>query len=43
MSSSLLARVAAPAELVAAIVHLAPGAAYSTGSVVAVDGGYSAA
>jgi NAD(P)-dependent dehydrogenase (short-subunit alcohol dehydrogenase family) len=42
MSRVLLARVAAPAELAAAIVHLALDATYSTGSVVAVDGGYSA-
>jgi NAD(P)-dependent dehydrogenase (short-subunit alcohol dehydrogenase family) len=42
MSRVLLGRVAAPAELAAAIVHLALDATYSTGSVVAVDGGYSA-
>jgi len=42
MSRVLLGRVAAPAELAAVIVHLALDATYSTGSVVAVDGGYSA-
>jgi NAD(P)-dependent dehydrogenase (short-subunit alcohol dehydrogenase family) len=42
MSRVLLGRVAAPAELAAAIVHLALDATYSTGSVVTVDGGYSA-
>ncbi len=42
MSRVLLGRVAAPAELAATIVHLALDATYSTGSVVAVDGGYSA-
>jgi NAD(P)-dependent dehydrogenase (short-subunit alcohol dehydrogenase family) len=42
MSRVLLGRVAAPAELAAAIVHLALDATYSTGSIVTVDGGYSA-
>lgn len=42
MSRVLLGRVAAPAELAATIVHLALDATYSTGSVVAVDGGHSA-
>jgi NAD(P)-dependent dehydrogenase (short-subunit alcohol dehydrogenase family) len=42
MSRVLLGRIAAPAEVAAAIVHLALDATYSTGSVVTVDGGYSA-
>jgi len=42
LSRVLLGRIAAPAELAAAIVHLALDATYSTGSVVTVDGGYSA-
>ncbi len=42
MTRVLLGRVAAPAELAAAIVHLALDASYSTGSVVTVDGGFSA-
>jgi NAD(P)-dependent dehydrogenase (short-subunit alcohol dehydrogenase family) len=42
MTRLLLGRVADPAELAAAIVHLALDASYSTGSVVTVDGGFSA-
>ena len=42
MSRVLLGRIGTPAELAAAIVHLALDATYSTGSVVTVDGGYSA-
>jgi 3-oxoacyl-[acyl-carrier protein] reductase len=42
MSRVLLGRVGDPAELAAAIVHLALDASYSTGSVVTVDGGFSA-
>jgi NAD(P)-dependent dehydrogenase (short-subunit alcohol dehydrogenase family) len=42
LSRVSLGRIAAPAELAAAIVHLALDATYSTGSVVTVDGGYSA-
>jgi 3-oxoacyl-[acyl-carrier protein] reductase len=42
MARVLLGRVGDPAELAAAIVHLALDASYSTGSVVTVDGGYSA-
>jgi 3-oxoacyl-[acyl-carrier protein] reductase len=42
MTRVLLGRVGAPAELAAAIVHLALDASYSTGSVVTVDGGFSA-
>jgi 3-oxoacyl-[acyl-carrier protein] reductase len=42
MTRVLLGRVADPAELAAAIVHLALDATYSTGSVVTVDGGFSA-
>jgi 3-oxoacyl-[acyl-carrier protein] reductase len=42
MTRVLLGRVGDPAELAAAIVHLALDASYSTGSVVTVDGGYSA-
>jgi NAD(P)-dependent dehydrogenase (short-subunit alcohol dehydrogenase family) len=42
MSRVLLGRVAAPAELAAAIVHLALDATYGTGRIVTVDGGYSA-
>jgi 3-oxoacyl-[acyl-carrier protein] reductase len=42
MSRVLLGRIAAPAEVAAAIVHLALDATYSTGSIVTVDGGYSA-
>ncbi len=38
----LLGRIADPAELADAIVHLALDASYSTGSVVTVDGGFSA-
>lgn len=42
MTRVLLGRVAEPAELAAAIVHLALDATYSTGAVVTVDGGFSA-
>jgi 3-oxoacyl-[acyl-carrier protein] reductase len=42
MTRVLLGRVGDPAELAAAIVHLALDASYSTGSVVTVDGGFSA-
>jgi len=42
MTRVLLGRVGAAAELAAAIVHLALDASYSTGSVVTVDGGFSA-
>jgi NAD(P)-dependent dehydrogenase (short-subunit alcohol dehydrogenase family) len=42
MSRVLLGRVAAPSEVASAIVHLALDASYSTGSVVTVDGGFSA-
>ncbi len=42
MSRVLLGRVGTPAELAAAAVHLALDASYSTGSVVTVDGGFSA-
>jgi NAD(P)-dependent dehydrogenase (short-subunit alcohol dehydrogenase family) len=42
MSRVLLGRVGDPAELAAGIVHLALDASYSTGSVVTVDGGFSA-
>jgi NAD(P)-dependent dehydrogenase (short-subunit alcohol dehydrogenase family) len=42
MTRVLLGRVGTPAELAAAIVHLALDASYSTGSVVTVDGGFSA-
>jgi NAD(P)-dependent dehydrogenase (short-subunit alcohol dehydrogenase family) len=42
MARVLLGRVGDPAELAAAIVHLALDASYSTGSVVTVDGGFSA-
>ena len=42
MSRVLMGRIGTPAELAAAIVHLALDATYSTGSVVTVDGGYSA-
>jgi NAD(P)-dependent dehydrogenase (short-subunit alcohol dehydrogenase family) len=42
MVRMLLGRVADPAELAGAIVHLALDASYSTGSVVTVDGGFSA-
>jgi 3-oxoacyl-[acyl-carrier protein] reductase len=38
----LLGRIAEPAEIAAAITHLALDASYSTGTVLAVDGGYSA-
>jgi 3-oxoacyl-[acyl-carrier protein] reductase len=38
----LLGRIGTPGELAAAIVHLALDASYSTGSVVTVDGGFSA-
>jgi 3-oxoacyl-[acyl-carrier protein] reductase len=37
-----LGRVGTPGELAAAIVHLALDASYSTGSVVTIDGGFSA-
>jgi NAD(P)-dependent dehydrogenase (short-subunit alcohol dehydrogenase family) len=42
MSRILLGRVGAPSEVASAIVHLALDASYSTGSVVTVDGGFSA-
>ena len=42
MSRVLLGRVGRPAEVASAIVHLALDATYSTGSVVTVDGGFSA-
>jgi NAD(P)-dependent dehydrogenase (short-subunit alcohol dehydrogenase family) len=42
MTRVLLGRVGDPAELAAAIAHLALDASYSTGSVVTVDGGFSA-
>ena len=42
MSRVLLGRVGTAAELAAAIVHLALDATYSTGSVITVDGGFSA-
>lgn len=42
MSRVLLGRVGNPAEVASAIVHLALDATYSTGSVVTVDGGFSA-
>jgi hypothetical protein len=42
MTRVVLGRVGTPAELAAAIVHLALDASYSTGSVVTVDGGFSA-
>jgi 3-oxoacyl-[acyl-carrier protein] reductase len=42
MTRVLLGRIAAPAELAAAVVHLALDASYSTGSIVTVDGGFSA-
>lgn len=42
MSRVLLGRVGDPAEVASAIVHLALDASYSTGSVVTVDGGFSA-
>ena len=42
MARVLLGRVGNPAELAAAIAHLALDASYSTGSVVTVDGGFSA-
>jgi NAD(P)-dependent dehydrogenase (short-subunit alcohol dehydrogenase family) len=42
MTRVLLGRIAAPAELATAIVHLALDASYSTGSTVTVDGGFSA-
>jgi NAD(P)-dependent dehydrogenase (short-subunit alcohol dehydrogenase family) len=42
MSRVLLGRVGAPSEVASAIVHLALDASYSTGSVVTVDGGFSA-
>ncbi|WP_037068069.1 SDR family NAD(P)-dependent oxidoreductase [Pseudonocardia acaciae] len=38
----LLGRIAEPEELAASIVHLALDAGYCTGSVLAVDGGYTA-
>ncbi|TNC23511.1 SDR family oxidoreductase [Amycolatopsis alkalitolerans] len=41
-SRVLLGRIAEPAELAAAIVYLALDASYSTGTVLDVDGGYSA-
>lgn len=42
MTRVLLGRIGTPAELATAIVHLALDASYSTGSVVTVDGGFSA-
>lgn len=42
MTRVLLGRVAEPAEVAAAVVHLALDATYSTGAVVTVDGGFSA-
>jgi NAD(P)-dependent dehydrogenase (short-subunit alcohol dehydrogenase family) len=42
MTRVLLGRVGNPAEVAAAVVHLALDASYSTGSVVTVDGGFSA-
>lgn len=42
MSRVLLGRVATPDEVASAIVHLALDATYSTGSVVTVDGGFTA-
>lgn len=42
MTRLLLGRVGEPTEIAAAIVHLALDASYSTGSVVTVDGGFSA-
>lgn len=42
MSRMLLGRAGNPSELASAIVHLALDASYSTGSVVTVDGGFSA-
>jgi NAD(P)-dependent dehydrogenase (short-subunit alcohol dehydrogenase family) len=42
MARVLLGRVAEPAEVATAIVHLALDATYSTGAVVTVDGGFSA-
>lgn len=42
MSRVLLGRVGNPTEVASAIVHLALDATYSTGSVVTVDGGFSA-
>ena len=42
MSRVLFGRVGNPAEVASAIVHLALDATYSTGSVVTVDGGFSA-
>ena len=41
-SRLLLARIAEPAEIASAAVYLALDATYSTGTVLAVDGGYSA-
>jgi NAD(P)-dependent dehydrogenase (short-subunit alcohol dehydrogenase family) len=42
MRRVLLGRIAAPAEVATTIVHLALEATYSTGSIVTIDGGYSA-
>ncbi len=42
MTRVLLGRVGSPDEVASAIVHLALDATYSTGSVVTVDGGFSA-
>jgi NAD(P)-dependent dehydrogenase (short-subunit alcohol dehydrogenase family) len=41
-SRVLLGRIADPAEVATAIVYLALDASYSTGTVLDVDGGYSA-
>jgi NAD(P)-dependent dehydrogenase (short-subunit alcohol dehydrogenase family) len=41
-SRLLLARIGQPVEVAKAIVYLALDATYSTGTVLAVDGGYSA-
>lgn len=42
MSRVLLGRIGSPSEVASAIVHLALDATYSTGSIVTVDGGFSA-
>jgi NAD(P)-dependent dehydrogenase (short-subunit alcohol dehydrogenase family) len=42
MSRMLLGRIGRPEEVASAIVHLGLDATYSTGSVVTVDGGFSA-
>jgi NAD(P)-dependent dehydrogenase (short-subunit alcohol dehydrogenase family) len=42
MTRVMLGRVADPAEVAAAVVHLALDATYTTGSILTVDGGYSA-